>query len=217
MAVRLVNCFTVATKKLSVGVKAALIGGIAIIIAAVVPFVIHQEEKPTQSISNGNGNIQAAHDVNIQSTDKANEIQIINDEFEKMTVKRQKAGIVCLEYLSKGDWNLVTNNTDGLDDVLNFFDGVGYSLENQKVSSNDVYEYFSDDIIAYYQTCKDRIHAIHTNDDTELPYITHLYETMRIVTASQPPAETVTDVYYEKPELIKIFQSETNAVTLKDN
>jgi hypothetical protein len=216
-AVHPLKSFAVATKKLSVGVTAALIGGIAVIIAAIIPFGIHKDGMPTQSISNGNGNIQAGRDVNIQSTDKADEIQKFNDEFEKMTVKRQRAGIVCLEYLSKTNWNLVTNNTDGLDDVLNFFDGLGYALQSQRVSTNDVYEYFSDDILAYYQTCEDRIHIIQSNDDTELPHLTQLYETMRIETAAQPPADTVTDVYFEKPGLIKLFQSETNSVTLREN
>jgi hypothetical protein len=54
-----------AKKKLSVGVTAALIGGIAIIIAALVPIFLHQNEKPTQSISNGNGNIQAGRDIEV--------------------------------------------------------------------------------------------------------------------------------------------------------
>jgi len=204
----------VSKKKLSVGVKAAWIGAFALITAALVPFLLHIEEKPGQSVSNGNGNVQAGHDVNIQNNGDVDTGKKYDDEFENMAAKRSSAGIVCLEYLSKTNWDLVTNDTDGLDDVLGFFNLLGYAMEKQEISSNDVYEYFCDDILAYYQTSKGYIDKIQKDDPTELVHLKPLYDIMRIEAAAQPPVTTPDQIYFIKPELRKIFKSETNSINL---
>jgi len=199
-------------KPLSVGVKAALIGGIAIVIAAVIPLVLHQEDKAMQSISNANGNIQAGRDVNIESSDSAQAIKQYDDKFDNMTAKRRVAGIVCLEYLSKTNWDLVTNDTDGLDDVLNFFDLMGYDMESQRISSNDVYEYFCDDIISYYQASKEYIDKIQKDDPTAWVHLKPMFETMKNIDAAKPPKITPDEVYFITPELVKYFKRETNSI-----
>lgn len=204
-----------AKKKLSVGVTAALIGAGALVVATLVPFAFHQGEKPTQSISNSNGNIQAGRDVNIQHSDSAQVIKQYDEKFDGMTAKRRDAGLACLEYLSKTNWDLVTNDTDGLYDVLNFFDLMGYDMESQRVSSNDVYEYFCDDIISYYQVSEDYIDKIQTNDPTAWVHLKPMFETMKIIDAGKPPKITPREVYFITPELVKYFKSETNSVNLK--
>ncbi|HXC34358.1 MAG TPA: hypothetical protein VNV43_00685 [Candidatus Acidoferrales bacterium] len=204
-----------AKKKLSVGVTAALIGAAALIVATLVPLALHQDEKATQSISNSNGNIQAGRDVNIQSSDSAKAIKQYDEKFDAMTAKRRIAGIACLEYLSKTNWDLVTNDTDGLDDVLNFFDVMGYEMESKQVSSNDVYEYFCDDIISYYQTSKGYVDKIETDDPTAWVHFKPLYATMVIMNAAEPPKVSTNEIYFLPSELVKYFKAETNSVNLK--
>lgn len=203
-----------AKRRLSVGVSAALIGAIAVVVAALVPLVLHQEKKPSQSISNSNGNIQAGRDIEIINGDSAQVIKQYGDKFDAMTAKRRDAGIACLEYLSKTNWDLVTNNTDGLEDVLNFFDLMGYDMENRRVSSNDVYEYFCDDIISYYQVSKDYIDNVQTNDPTAWVHLKPMYEAMKVIDAAKPPKVTTDEIYFTSPELVKYFKSETNSVNL---
>jgi hypothetical protein len=170
----------------------------------------------TQSISGGNDNIQAGRDV-IQyapSNDNGDAIKRYDDKFDNMAAKRARAGIVCLEYLSKTNWDLVTNDTDGLDDVLNFFDLMGYDMEKQRVSSNDVYEYFCDDIISYYQVSEGYIDKIQKDDPTAWVHLKPMFDTMRIIDASKPPKITTNEVYFIPPELVKYFRKETNSVNL---
>ncbi len=134
-----------------------------------------------------------------------------------MTKKRALAAVAIREYLSKGDWNSITNNTDALDDVLVFFDTLGYDLEKKQIDSDMVYEFFCDDILSYYQGSREYIDKIQISDPTEFVHIKPLYETMRTVAASQPPKVNLSEIYFTKPELMKYFQSEINSVNLKDD
>jgi hypothetical protein len=203
-------------RKIPVRIMAAWIGAIAVIVVALMPFILHEEEKPAQSISNGNGNIQAGHDViqYVPLSDNGDTIKRYDDKFDRMAAKRAKAGIACLEYLSKTNWDLVTNDTDGLDNVLNFFDLMGYDMESQRLSSNDVYEYFCDDIISYYQASEGYIDRTQTNDPTAWVYLRPMFDTMRIIDAAKPPKISTNEVYFITPELVKYFKKETNSVNL---
>lgn len=206
-----------AKKKTSVGVSAAWIGVGGIVVAAIITgiFALLQHDGSTQSISNGSGNIQARHDINIQASDNIQIIKQYDAKFDAMTAKRAKAGIVCLEFLSKTNWNAVTNDTDGLDEVLGFFDLLGYDLQNQKVSSNDVYEYFCDDIVAYYQASKGYIDNAHAEDPTAWVHIQPMFQTMALINSKQSPKTAVSDIYFSPAELMKYFKSETNSINLK--
>ena len=143
-------------------------------------------------------------------------IKNYNSEYENMTKKRASAAVAILEFLSKGNWSSVTNNTDGLDDVLGFFDALGYGLEKKQLDSDTVYEYFCDGILSYYQGSRGYIDKIHTADPTALVHLTPLYESMRTAAANQPPKVNSSEIYFTKQELIKFFQSETNSVNLKE-
>ena len=216
-------------KPLSVGVKAALIGGAAIIIAAILslvaPLISKQSPAVSQSANNSQGVIQAARDVVIQqngnqSTSSKYDTALIksyDDKFEHMTKRRELAAIAILEYLSKGNWNSVTNNTDALDEVLGFFDTLGYDEEHGLVDPDVVHEYFCDDILAYYQVSQKYIEAIQKTDPTEYVHIKPLYETVRKIESEKPPKIRPDEVYFIKPELVKLFQSETNAVNLQED
>ncbi|HTB83070.1 MAG TPA: hypothetical protein VK742_05395 [Candidatus Sulfotelmatobacter sp.] len=133
-----------------------------------------------------------------------------------MTKKRTSAATAILEFMEKSDWSAVTNNTDGLDAVLGFFDTLGYGLEKKQLDADGVYEYFCDDILSYYQGCEEYIRKVHQSDPTEFVHFKPLYEAMRIAAANQPPKISTNEIYFTKPELIKFFQSETNSVNLKD-
>ena len=143
-------------------------------------------------------------------------IKNYESEFENMTKKRASAAVAILEFLSKGNWSSVTNNTDGLDDVLGFFDTLGYALERKQFDSDTVYEYFCDDILSYYQGSQEYIDKIHQSDPTALVHLKPLYDSMRTAAANQPPKVGISEIYFIKPELIKFFQSETNSVNLKE-
>ena len=175
-------------------------------------FYLCYSRKPTQSISNGSGNIRAGDDINIQSSNSAKVIKDYENQFETMTAKRRDAGIVCLEFLSKTNWDLVTNNTDSLVDVLSFFNLLGNDLERHRVSTNDVFYYFCDDILSYYQTSKGYIDKIQTNDSTELVHLKSLYDAMRIEAAS--PGTTVAEIYFHPQALVIYFKGETNSANL---
>ncbi len=218
---------------MSVGVKAALITACAVVVAAVVPFL--HKESPTVT---GSGIVATTSGANspviIASGDNPTVIQgadgtIVknslsdvavakdyDDKFEHMTKRRALAAIVVQEYLSKGKWSLVTNNTDALDDVLGFFDLMGYDQERGLLSPATLHEYFCDDIMSYYQVSKDYIADVQTKEGaTTFEHIKPLFEVVRKIESEKTPKIKIDEVYFTKDELWKYFQSETNSVNLK--
>jgi hypothetical protein len=136
--------------------------------------------------------------------------------FENMTKRRALAAITIQEYLSKGKWSLVTNNTDALDDVLGFFDLMGYDQERGLLSPDTLHEYFCDDIMSYYQASKDYIADVQKKEGaTVFEHIKSLFETVRKIESEKSPKINIDEVYFTKDELWKYFQSETNSVNLK--
>jgi hypothetical protein len=72
------------------------------------------------------------------------------DKYDGMKQQRAQAATAIYEYLQKGNWNSVTNTGD-LDDVLGFFDELGFYWKNGELSSTVLYEHFYDDMRIYYQ------------------------------------------------------------------
>ncbi len=137
--------------------------------------------------------------------------------FENMTKWRALAAITIQEYLSKGKWSLVTNNTDALDAVLGFFDLMGYDQERGLLSPDTLHEYFCDDIMSYYQASQGYIADVQKKEgSTVYEHIKPLFETVRKIEAGKTPKIKIDEVYFTKDELWKYFQSETNSVNLKD-
>lgn len=70
---------------------------------------------------------------------------------ERMISNQVRAATALKEYHQKGNWGLVTNNTDSLDYVLGFFDDLGYDEQHGKISAETIHQYFFDDIFYFYQ------------------------------------------------------------------
>jgi hypothetical protein len=140
-----------------------------------------------------------------------------DDKFENMTKRRALAAIAIQEYLSKGKWSLVTNNTDALDDVLGFFDTMGYDQANGLLNPNALHEYFCDDIMAYYQASADYITEVQkTEGATTFEHIKPLFNLM-VETEAAKEHTNANAIYYSKKDLEDYFKSETNSVNLKED
>ena len=151
-----------------------------------------------------------------QSTD-INIAKNYDDRFESMTKKRASAAIAIREYLSKGDWNLVTNNTDGLDEVLGLFEIMGYDERRGLISPDVLHEYFYEDIVAYYQASAGYIAMVQKSDGASTySNLKPLYDTMIKIEADKEHTN-VDAVRWERADLINYFQSETNSVNLKED
>jgi hypothetical protein len=213
-------------KQLPAGVKAALITGCATIVAALIGFwAIHLRSQPpanAQSVANSPGALMAGRDIVVPHDDSSRSqyesvtIKTFDEKWQNMTRKRASAAVAVQEYFSRGKWDGVTNDTDGLDAVLGFFDTLGYDEEQGLVSTNAVYEYFCDDVLSYYQASSNHVAEIQKSDPTALPHLQPLYQTMRNVAADKPPKIMPQEIYFIQPELDKYFRSETNSVNLKD-
>jgi hypothetical protein len=76
------------------------------------------------------------------------------ENFDKLHQERVAAATAINEYLAKGkNWNSVTNEDelDGLENVLSFFEELGYQLKNEQVSGDVLHEYFYSDMRTYCQ------------------------------------------------------------------
>jgi hypothetical protein len=140
-----------------------------------------------------------------------------DDRFENMTKRRALAAITIQEYLSKGKWSLVTNNTDALDDILGLFDTMGYDQEKGLLDPDALHEYFSGDIMAYYQVSEGYVVAVQKAEGaTTFEHIKPLFNLM-VDTEAKKEHTSTNKVYYTKDDLIKYFQSETNSVNVKED
>jgi hypothetical protein len=91
------------------------------------------------------------------------------DRYEdKMTSQRAEAASAILDYLQEGKWDAVTNqeNLDSLEDVLAFFDEIGFYWKHGEISSDVLYEHFYFDMRMY---CQESISYIHENQKIDSP------------------------------------------------
>ncbi len=209
-----------ANKQLSVGVKSAFIGAGAVIIAALIALLHHSTPTTSQSINNSPGATQVIQRDGGQPANPQFDTALAknyDDKFENMTQKRAKAAVAIQEYLSKGDWNLVTNNTDALDEVLGFFDIMGYDEQHGLVNPDVLHEYFCDDIMAYYLASAGYIAKLQKSEgQTVYANIKPLYDIMVETEAKKEHTNTAA-IRWDRADLIDYFKSETNSVNLKEN
>jgi hypothetical protein len=140
-------------------------------------------------------------------------------KFDNMTKKRMLAATALSEYLQKGKWNVVTNDTDALDDVLGFFEELGYDEQKGVISAEVIHEYFDADVRFYYQASAEYIadsRVQNPDSATTFEYIKPLFEDVSKIEAkkSNRTAETLR---FSEAEMLDYFQSETNTVNLKDS
>jgi hypothetical protein len=143
-------------------------------------------------------------------------IRKYDDQFEGMTKKRLQAALAVQEYMKKGDWNLVKANTDGLDDVLGFFETLGYDEQHGTISPEAVHEYFFDDIAAYYLTCRDYITISQKQDGSAtFENIKPLFDDVVKIEAGKNHT-TIAAVTRSTSDLADYFKTEANAVNLRE-
>jgi hypothetical protein len=145
-------------------------------------------------------------------------IRYYDDQFSNMTQKRKLAASALEEYMIKKKWSLVTNNTDGLDDVLNFFDALGNDVRHGAISANVAHEYFQADIAPYYQASQEYISESRTNEgDSEatFEFIKPLYDDVQRIEAKKAN-RTIEELRLSDSALKIYLDSEINAANLKD-
>src|SRR5271154_5674851 len=80
-------------------------------------------------------------------------------------------------YLQKGNWNADTNqyDVDGLENVLAFYDELGFYWKNHEVSTDVLYEHFYNDMRTY---CQAGMNYIQTKSDspTDWEYVKPLFD-----------------------------------------
>ena len=100
-----------------------------------------------------------------------------DEKFNKrpMIKWRVLAATALKECYQKGNWDLATNSTDGLDQVLGFFDDLGYDEQHGRISADVIHQYFYDDIAAYYQGSVEYISDAQKEDATYFENIKPLF------------------------------------------
>ncbi len=117
--------------------------------------------------------LMAASSHNNYDTDT---IKNYDQKFDKMVQERISAATALKEYYQKGNWDAVTNSTDGLDYVLGFWDNMGYDEQHGKISANVAWQYFYDDIADYYQGSFEYIAISQKDDPTWFENIKPLFD-----------------------------------------
>ena len=132
-----------------------------------------------------------------------------------MLKQRSKAAQALTEYLSSTNqnWATMTNGTGALDEVLGFFDELGYDEIHKKISQDVAYEYFYSDVAGYYQAAEQYIaYSQKTDSPTDFENIKPLFNALNEVEfkkINKPLAESV----WTKKDLVEFLKKE---IDLKD-
>lgn len=149
------------------------------------------------------------------STDLARHYE---DKFDGMPKKRNLAALVLIEYLEKGQWSVVTNETDGLDSVLGFFDRLGYDEQHGMISAKVVHQYFDGDVRVYYQASRAYIQESQLqgpDSESTFEYIKPLFENVLKV-ESKKTGRPVNSLYLSNDDLVNYLNAELRAVSLDE-
>ena len=140
-------------------------------------------------------------------------IKYYDEKFDKMEKQRVLAATALKEYYQKKNWDNVTNSTDSLDDVLGFFDQLGYDEQHGKISADVAWEYFYDDIADYYQGSFEYIGISEKDDPTWFENIKPLYEDVVKVQAGRRNLST-SEVRISGKDYLEYLRTE---IDLKDS
>jgi hypothetical protein len=106
-----------------------------------------------------------------QHTYDTDTIKYYRDKFDsdRLVQWRIKAARTLAEYRSGTNkkWDSLANGTDDLDEVLGFFDDLGYDEQHGKISAEVVYQEFYQDIFFYYQCSEEYISYCQKTDSKE--------------------------------------------------
>jgi hypothetical protein len=143
-------------------------------------------------------------------------IKEFNREFEnEMTQKRKLAAVAITEYLEKGNWDTVTNDTDAVDKVLEFFERIGFDEQRGVISAEVAHEYFSSDILFYYQACSNYIADTQTTEPSAFEHIKPLADDILKI-ESKKTGKPVWDLRFSNEGMANYCDHEYNSFTLKD-
>lgn len=136
-------------------------------------------------------------------------IKYYDEKFDKMQHARMLAATVLMEVHKSGNWNTPTNQTDSLDDVLGFFDQLGYDEQHGKISADVAWEYFYDDIADYYQGSVEYIAISQKDDPTWFDNIKPLYNDVAKVQAAKTHRQ-LTELHISDEDYLDYLRSEIN-------
>jgi hypothetical protein len=110
------------------------------------------------------------------------------DRYEdRMIGQRVEAATAISIYLQKGNWGAVTNeDLDSLENVLAFYDELGFYWKNHEVSTDVLYEHFYNDMRTYCQVGITYIHAEQKKDSpTDWEYVEPLFNELTRMEANR--------------------------------
>lgn len=134
-------------------------------------------------------------------------IKYYDEKFDQIDQKRILACIALKEYYQKGNWNLVTNSTDGLDYVLGFWDNLGYDVQHGKISPQVAWQYFYDDIANYYQGSAEYIATAQQDDPTYFESLKPLYDSVAKIEAERRHC-SIADPHINQTNYLEYLRSE---------
>jgi hypothetical protein len=112
-------------------------------------------------------------------TYKSDMILRFEDKFdEKLLRERAEAATAISEYLKTRNWVVVTNDYElaSLEDVLGFFDELGFYWKNGEVSEDVLYEHFYDSMRTYCQETEGYIRKEQAKDSiTDWEYVKPMF------------------------------------------
>jgi hypothetical protein len=87
---------------------------------------------------------------------------------DKLVNERGQSALAILEFLNKGSWQAVTNqdNLDAMEDMLGFYDELGFYWKHGEISSEVLYEHFYYDMRVH---CQSTLGYIHNDQKTDSP------------------------------------------------
>lgn len=145
-------------------------------------------------------------------------VRYYDDKWDDSTQKRKLAATTLIEYLQKGDWSSVTNDTYALNSVLGFFDKLGQAVVQGQMSGNVAHEHFAADIQVYYQASAEYIAETQSDaaDTTTFENVKPLFDEVMKIEASKNKKAT-SAFHLSKSDLLEYLQSEISAVNLKES
>jgi hypothetical protein len=136
---------------------------------------------------------------------------------EKLTGDRAQAAKAISDYLHNGNWKSVTNqyNIDGLENVLAFYDELGFYWRHGEISSDVLYEHFYYEMRIY---CQPTMGYIRDNQKTDSvadwEYVEPLFSELTRIEASKT-GKSIKDCTWDAKTLTENLDSEIRR--LKEN
>lgn len=137
---------------------------------------------------------------------------------EKMTRYRAQGSMAISEYMQKHDWNSVTNEDelDGLENVLDFFDELGFYWKSGDISGEVLHEHFYFAMRTYCQETTNYIHrAQEKGYKANWENVEPLFNVLTKIEAAKV-GKSATNCIWDEHTLQENLQAEFRLVPAKD-